>query len=217
MCIAFMDRIAYFENISKVESPLLLLKESLDDLFKKRESDGDESLKAFLSFASQLESFNTDPAKTRAAFIRLQCQGINTEDLFNEYAESWGIPKFQEDLVTENDFKNGFLWTFRDHTTSWVEDEEARNWFYNNIEGRFARRYEYYSYDKGQEELLLIESGEFKNILYSIINKHQDYSPLISPVFSKAELETFFKEYDESVYGFEKERLFGIVKQNLNW
>ena len=212
-----MDRASYFENISKVESPLLLLKESFDDLLKARESDSDESLNAFLSFAGKLETFNTDPAKTRAAFIRLQCQGINTEDLFIEYAESWGIPKFQEGLVTIDDFKNGFLWTFRDHTTSWCEDEEARTWFYNNIEGRFARRYEYYSYDKGQEELLLIESGEFKQMLSSIINKHQDYTALISPVFSKAELESFYSKYDETIYGFEKKELISIIRQNRNW
>ena len=212
-----MDRTTYFEKISKVQSPLLLLPDSHDALYKARESDDEISLNIYLSFASELEAFNTDPAKTRAAFIRLQCQGINTEDLFNEYAESWGVPIFQEGLVTADDFKNGFLWTFRDHTTSWCEDEDARTWFYNNIEGRFARRYEYYSYDKGQEELLLIESGDFKQILGSIINKHQDYSALISPVFSKAELESFYAEYDETIYGFEKKELINIIKQNQNW
>ena len=63
----------------------------------------------------------------------------------------------------------------------------------------------------------MIESGEFKQILNSIINKHQDYTALISPVFSKAELESFYAEYDETIYGFEKKELINIIKQNKNW
>ena len=212
-----MDREAYFKSISNNQSPLLLLQDDFSVLLKAREEQEENFIEVYLAFADKLEKFPSDAAKTRAAFIKLQCKGTDTEDLYNEYSESWGIPKFEDDLVAHSDFKNGFLWTFRDHSSTWNEDEEARNWFYNHIEGRFVRRYEFYSGDTGPEELLLIESGEYKHILRSIVKKHEDYSPLISPVFSKSELEDFYIEHDPEMYGSDTKQILQIIQQNPNW
>lgn len=209
-----MERSSYFEYIKLNQSPLLQVSNELDNVF---EATANNEIEELLSFANLLSDLGTVSAKARAAFIRLQIGGIDTEDLFEEYRESWGIPKFEEELVTINDFKNGFLWTFRDHTTSWSEDIEAREWFYTNIEARFARRYEFWSCDRGPEEMILLESGDYKYILFSIINKHGDYSPFISPVFSHNELRLFYDNYKEDGNGFYKESLFEIMKQNINW
>jgi hypothetical protein len=209
-----MERTSYFENIKLNQSPLLSLSDALDQIF---EATANNEIEELLSFANELSNLGTPSAKARAAFIRLQIRGIDTEDLFEEYRESWGIPKFDQDLITIDDFKNGFLWTFRDHTGSWSEDVEAREWFYTNIEARFARRYEFWSSDRGSEEMILLESGDYKNILYSIVNKHGDYSPFISPVFSHEELRIFYDNYEEDGDGFFKESLFEIMKQNINW
>jgi len=209
-----MGRTSYFENIKLNQSPLLQVCNSLEIIF---DATANNEIEELLSFANQLSDLGTTSARARAAFIRLQIGGIDTVDLFEEYRESWGIPKFHEDLVTIDDFKNGFLWTFRDHTTSWGEDVEAREWFFTNIEARFARRYEFWSCDRGPEEMILLESGDYKNILVSIVNKHGDYSPFISPVFSHEELRLFYDNYDEDGDGFYKESLFEIMKQNINW
>lgn len=209
-----MERISYFENIKLIASPLLQLPGELDNVMNATSRD---SLEVLLAFADQLSILNTTSANARASFIRLQCKGLNTEDLFEEYRESWGIPKFDEDLVNVDDFKNGFLWTFRDHTTSWTEDVEARHWFYTNIEARFARRYEFWSCDHGPEEMILMESGDYKSILWSIINKHADYTPFISPVFSQVELKSFYNKFDEKEYDFDKDSLLEIMEQNINW
>ena len=119
-----MNRILYFEKLRQKESPLMLLNENLEDLIEAAASNNKEYL---LSFAERLSQVEEPSARARAAFIRLQCNGIDTEDLFDAYREGWGIPKFEDDLVSFQDFRNGFLWTFRDHTSSWNEDHEARD------------------------------------------------------------------------------------------
>ncbi len=205
---------SYFENIKLNPSPLSLVSRDLDDIMEAAANNQTDEL---LAFAKRVADLGTESSKARAAFIRLQIAGINTEDLFEEYRESWGIPKFEDDLLSIKDFKNGFLWTFRDHTTSWTDDVEAREWFYTHIEARFARRYEYWSLDHEREHMILLESGDYKNILYSIVNKHADYSPLVSPVFSHEELRIFFDNHDEDADGFFKEDLLEIMKQNINW
>jgi len=169
-----------------------------------------------LLYANLLSDLGTAPARARAAFIRFQIGGIDAEDIFEEYRESWGIPIFQEDLVNFRDFRNGFLWTFRDHTTSWGEDNEARNWFYTNIEARFVRKYEFWSCDHGPEEIVFRKSGDFKSILISLI-KDEDFSAFISPVFTREELKSFYDNYDEDITGFDKESLLEIIERNENW
>ena len=71
--------------------------------------------------------------------------------------------------------------------------------------------------DHDREHMILLESGDYKNILYAIVNTHADYSPLISPVFSHEELRIFFDNYDEDADGFFKEDLLEIMKQNIHW
>ncbi len=209
-----MNRISYFENIRSNETPLSQVNYGLERIFEATANNNTELL---LSFADLLTDLNTNSAKARASFIRLQVKGINTEDLFEEYRESWGIPKFEDNLVTVDDFKNGFLWTFRDHSTSWSEENEARNWFYTSLEARFARRYEFWACDRGPEEMLLLESGAYKNILNAIIHKHEDYTPFISPVFSHAELRSYYNKFDEDEHELDKEALLEIMEGNKNW
>jgi hypothetical protein len=209
-----MERISYFENIRLVASPLLFLPGEIDTLIP---AVANQSIEPLMAFADRLAAIGSTPATTRAAFIQLQCKGINTEDLFETYCESWGIPRFEDNLVSVDDFTNGFLFTFRDHTSSWSEDEEAREWFYTHPEARFARRYEFWGNDNGPEEMVLMESGDYKNLLWAMVKKHADYSPFISPVFSKEDLRAFFADFDEYEYDFDKSSLLRIMTQNPNW
>jgi len=56
-----------------------------------------------------------------------------------------------------------------------------------------------------------------QHILWSIINKHADYTPFISPVFSQIELKSFHNKFDEEEYDFDKDSLLEIMEQNINW
>ena len=208
-----MKRVGYFENIGKNISPLLQIPVSLEEIMDATANDRVGDL---LAYASRLSDLGTASAKARAAFIRFQIAGIDAEDIFEEYRESWGIPVFQDDLVSIGDFRNGFLWTFRDHSTSWSEDVEARNWFYTNTEARFARRYEFWACDHGPEEIVFRKRGDYKSILLSIV-EDADFGPFISPVFSRTELRTFYENFDEDQYGFEKDSLLEIMERNENW
>ena len=207
------DRQKYFDSINSNQSPILQFANRLDQLLDAVENDSMEDL---LFYASYLESSGAESIKARGTLIRLQCQGLEAEDLFEAYRESWGIPKFQEDLLTASDFRNGFLWTFRDHTSSWGEDQEARDWFYTNMEARFVRKYEFWSADRGSEEVLFGKSGKYKEILSSLIQE-AEFGPLISPVFTKKELQSFIDLHDEDDLGIQKEVLVEIIEQNINW
>ena len=207
------DRKKYFDHINANHSPILQFTDRFDQLLKAAESHSIEDL---LFYASYLEFSDMDSVKARGTLIRLQCQGLEAEDLFEAYRESWGIPKFQEDLLTASDFRNGFLWTFRDHTTSWAEDQEARDWFYTNIEARFIQKYEFWSVDRGPEEVLFRKSGKYKEILSDLI-RETEYGPLVSPVFTKEELQSFIEQHDEDDLGIDKEVLIEIIEQNINW
>jgi len=79
-----------------------------------------ESSELRLELARRLEALETEASRSRAAFIRNQ-----DSDNFNANQESWGIPNFSEELVEIEDFKNGFLWRFRAHTTSWGHNQYA--------------------------------------------------------------------------------------------
>jgi hypothetical protein len=207
------DRKQYFDSINSNHSPILQFTDRFDQLLKASESNSIEDL---LFYASYLESSDTDSVKARGTLIRLQCQGLEAEDLFEAYRESWGIPIFQENLLTVSDFKNGFLWKFRDHTGSWSEDQEARDWFYTSIEARFVQKYEFWSDDRGSEEMLFWKSGKYKEILSALILE-ADFGPLISPVFTKEELQSFIDRHDEDDLGIQKEALTDIIEQNINW
>ena len=207
------DRKKYFDSINSNHSPILQFADRFDQLLKDTESNSMEHL---LLYASHLESSNVESIKARGTLIRLQCKGLEAEDLFEAYRESWGIPIFHENLLTVSDFKNGFLWKFRDHTSSWSEDQEAREWFYTNIEARFVRKYEFWSTDRGSEEVLFRKSGKYKEILSALIQE-AEFGPLISPVFTKEELQSFIDLHDEDDLGIQKEVLTDIIQQNINW
>jgi hypothetical protein len=212
-----MDRAAYFEEINSVTSPLVLLPDKLDTVINARTNDITESITDYLDFADQLSQFDSDAAKTRASFIRMQCDSIDTEDFFEQHRENWGIPKFKEDLITVGDFKNGFLYTFRDHSTSWCEDVEARDWFFNNVEARFVRQYQFWACDNGQDEILLSTSGDYKSIMWTIVKEYQNYSGLTSAIFTKQDLESFYKNFDEEKGDYNKEDLLKMIEENPNW
>jgi len=207
------DRKKYFDHINANQSPILQFTDRFDQLLKAVKSNSIEDL---LFYAGYLESSDTDSVKARGTLIRLQCQGLEAEDLFEAYRESWGIPIFHENLLTVSDFKNGFLWKFRDHTSSWGEDQEAREWFYTNIEARFVRNYEFWSDDRGSEEMMFGKYGMYKEILSALIQE-AEFGPLISPVFTKEELQSFIDQHDEDDLGIQKEALRDIIEQNINW
>lgn len=152
------------------------------------------SVDAYLKFADQLEATHRYNYISRANFIREQCKGLDGKHLFDKYREDWGIWNFSEELVTVDDFRNGFLWRFRDHTTSWNDNQKAKTWFLTSGEGLFIRRYEFWTCDSGKDECIEVREGSFKEILLSLL-KEGDYEVLTSPVFSRSELEAYIKNY----------------------
>jgi hypothetical protein len=212
-----MDRRSYFEKINSIKSPLLLVSDQLDKLIISRTNGLNENLHTYLDFADELTRQPNESARTRAEFIKLQCNQKDSEQFFEQHCESWGIPIFDEGLITVDDFNNGFLWTFRDHSTSWCEDGEARNWFFNSIEARFVRHYQFWACDKGPDEILLSTSGDYKSILWTIVKDYQDYSALTSPVFTKQELSNFYKTIDEKTGDYDKEVILEMLEENPNW
>lgn len=212
-----MDRASYFSESNSVTSPLLFLPDQLETVIKVRTNDLKEPVDVYLEFAERLSQRNSAAAKTRALLIRMQCKGIDTEKFFEQHRESWGIPKFDEDLLTVDDFKNGFLFTFRDHSTSWCEDGEARKWFFKNVEARFVRHHQFWACDNGPEEILLSASGDYKSIMWTIVKDYQDYSALTSPVFTKQDLQDFYNHFDEEKGDYYKEDLLEMIEENPNW
>ena len=138
-----------------------------------------ESNELRLKFAHRLEALETEASKSRAAFIRNQ-----DAENFNANREAWGIPNFSEELVTFDDFQNGFLWRFRAHTTSWGANQHADEWFYTSLEARSVTRYEFWDCDEGPEKADVVFTGTYKTILQQLLADHV-HEVLISPVFSK--------------------------------
>ena len=100
-----------------------------------RTNDLSEPLDLYLKVANELEATLRLEYLARAKFIREQCKGDNGKELFDKYREEWNINNFDEDILTVDDFKRGFLWKFRDHTTSWSDNQKAKTWFLNSPEG----------------------------------------------------------------------------------
>ncbi len=211
-----MGRQEYFDKIKAIHSPLLLLGNSLD-IFLNSLSDNEPTIESCIHIAKQLQTFDNNAAQTRAEFILKQCNGNISEDFFFEHCESWGIPKFEEELLLASDFKNGFLHTFRDHSTSWSEDQEAREWFYNHVECRFIKNYEFWACDNGPDEIILKENGNYKAMLWTLVKNHQDYYALVSPEFSFGELQKYAESFNEEDEAIEKEELLEILSNNPNW
>lgn len=157
---------------------------SLAALLPRRTLELDEPLALYEAVIRDLREL----APARAEFIERQCAGEVADDLFDRYAEAWGIPTFEEDLVSASDFRRGFLYVFRDHTDSWSENLLARHWFYTSPEAQFARRYELWSAEEGEEEERVdLREGDYRSIVHGLFEEGEEYAALVSPAFGAAE------------------------------
>ncbi|WP_046246183.1 hypothetical protein [Hymenobacter terrenus] len=165
-----------------------------------------------LELARRLEVLNTDAAKSRAAFIRSQDAGS-----FSANRKAWGIPEFPEELVTVDDFNDGFLWRFRAHTTSWGHNQQADEWFYTSLEARSVTRYEFWECDEGPEKLGFVFVVDYKSILQQLLADHV-YEVLISPAFSKEELTQYIARFSEHEEDYSLEEVIeDYISQNPNY
>jgi hypothetical protein len=96
----------------------------LEKLIQSRTLELTEDKELYLEIADKLEKTSDKDLVKRAEFIHRQCNGDTADKFFYDNRESWGILNFNEDLVTADDFKRGFLHKFRDHTTSWSYNQE---------------------------------------------------------------------------------------------
>lgn len=211
-----MSRENYFLEIYHNPSPLLLHPEDADLLIQIRSSDLCDNLDLYRSYANLLKQHHSEAAQTRAGFILRQTEGDVSQDFFLDHCEKWGIPIFSEGLLTAADFKNGFLWTFRDHSTSFGEDQEALHWFYTHKEAQFIMHYQFWDWSNDDKKIVDDHSGNYSSIIHLLVQQQQ-YEALISPVFSKAELSSFIFSYDETKEGLPIEDILEIIGDNPNW
>lgn len=157
---------------------------ALQAILAARTAALDEPLHLYAAAARALRPV----APARADFIDAQCGGEVAEDLFDIYREAWDVPTFDEGLVCAADFRRGFLWTFRDHTSSWSQDALARRWFFTSPEAQFARRLELWNADAGEEELTYAREGDYGELVRAIFGDGEgDLVALVSAAFSAAE------------------------------
>jgi len=167
--------------------------------------------------ATQLEAIDSDSAKSRAEFIRRQLDGEESKELFDTWREQWGIPCFQEGLVNASDFQGGFMWRFRDHTTSWSENQYAQEWFLVSTEAQTITRYEFWSCDDGPDECIEVVTGSYKQILEELLEAGV-HEVLISPVFTTQELAEFMHAYAEDENDFTLEEIVeDYISRNPNF
>ena len=165
-----------------------------------------------LELAQRLENLETEASKSRAAFIRNQ----NAEN-FNANREAWGVPNFSEELVVIGDFKNGFLWRFRAHTTSWSDNQHADEWFYTSLEARSVTRYEFWDCDEGPEKADIVFTGTYKALLQQLLTDHV-HEVLISPAFSTNELAEYIENFSENEEDYLLEDVIkGYISRNPNY
>ena len=192
-----------------VKQPSILA--SVVDSPTELENVGDSS-ELRLELAQRLEALETEASKSRAAFIWNQ----NTEN-FNANREAWGVPNFSEELVEIDDFKSGFLWRFRAHTTSWGDNQHADEWFYTSLEARSATRYEFWNCDEGPEKIDFVVSGNYKSILQQLLEEHV-YEVLVSPSFSKEELAEYIDNFSEDDEDYSLDEVIeDYISQNPNF
>lgn len=186
-------------------------------LASRRTADFNEPAALYLEIADRLEAINSEPAISRAAFIRRQIAGEDANDLFDEWHEQWGVPSFTENILAAEDFKRGFLWRFRDHTTSWNDNQAAKKWFLTSPEALFVRRYEFWTCDNGFDECIEVREGSYKEILSSLLNDG-DYEVLSSPAFSNIELDRFIAAYQSADGDYTiKEIIKDYIEENPNY
>ena len=178
----------------------------LDILIQSRTVEMTEDVHLYLLIADELEKTNQLELINRAEFVRRQCNGEVADEIFEANREAWGIPKFREGLLKADDFKRGFLHKFRDHTTSWSDNQKAKEWFLNSDESRFVQIYELWTCDNGLDEILMTKTGDYKTILNSLL-ADTDYEVLTSPAFNKEELENFIRTHQPGEGDFPMEEL----------
>lgn len=196
---------------------LLLSVERTKALAAARTNDLSEAIEPYINMAAALEATSWHDCTSRAAFIREQRKGGDGKAIFDKCREDWDIWHFHEEILTAADFKRGFLWCFRDHTTSWTDNQKAKGWFLASPEAWFVRRYELWSCDKGFDECIDTREGSYKEILASLL-KDGDYDVLSSPAFSKEELDDFIKNYKPENGDFDiAEIIEDYIEQNPNY
>ena len=175
-------------------------------------NDISESSELQLEISRRLRALKTDASQARATFILKQ-----NEAVFNANREIWGVPSFGEDLVTLGDFKDGFLWRFRAHTTSWAHNQLADEWFYTSLEARSVTRYEFWDCDDGPDKVNFVLTGNYKSILQELLDDHV-HEVLISPAFSSEELCEYIDNFseDEEDYALE-EVIEDYISRNPNY
>lgn len=197
---------------------------SIDELIKKpsilarviksqSELDNIASSSALrLEISQRLAALETEDSQTRAAFILKQ-----DEDNFKTNREAWGIPNFDEDLITLEDFKDGFLWRFRAHTTSWNHNQYADEWFYTSLEARSITRYEFWDCDEGPEKADIVMISDYKSILKKLLVDYV-YEVLISPAFSNQELSEYIHNFCENEEDYSLEDVIDdYISRNPNF
>jgi hypothetical protein len=186
-------------------------------LASTRTTNLSEPLDIYLKIINELEAINNPNNISRAKFITAQINGNRGKEIFDANREEWGINNFKEDILAVDDFKRGFLWCFRDHTTSWSDNQKAKTWFLNSKEALFVRRYEFWTCDNGFDECIDVREGGYKEILLSLL-KDGDYEVLSSPVFSKKELTDFIKTYNPLNGDFTIEEIIeDYIESNPNY
>ncbi len=186
-------------------------------LASMRTIDLSEPLDMYFKIADELQSTNRHNYISRASFIRQQLSGKDGKEIFDKFREDWDIWDFDGKILTAEDFKRGFLWRFRDHTTSWHDNQKAKTWFLTSPEGLFVRRYEFWTCDKGFDECIEVREGSYKEILLSLL-KDGDYEVLCSPAFSKGELTNFIETYQPQNGDYDIEEIIeDYIEANPNY
>ncbi|WBO83591.1 hypothetical protein [Hymenobacter yonginensis] len=206
------DRQQYFESLLSSQ-PIIAEAIQYDEHLTHLTVSSDKGL----VLAERLEAMASEVAKSRAEFIRQQIGGSVAEELFETWREKWGVPLFQEKLVDVSDFRNGFMWRFRDHTTSWSENQQAQEWFLTSLEARTVTCYELWSCDEGPDQCMEELTGSYRQILEELLAA-DIYEVLISPVFTTAELSTFIEEFDKDEHDFTLEEIIeDYISRNPNF
>jgi len=189
----------------------------LELLASSRTIDLSEPTNLYFKVAEELQLTNRLGYVSRANFILEQLTDKDGRDIFDKFREDWGIWNFAENILTVDDFKRGFLWRFRDHTTSWRDNQLAKIWFLTSSEALFVRRYEFWTCDNGFDECIEVREGSYKEILLALL-KDGDYEVLCSPVFSKSELTDFIKTYQPQDGDFEIDEIIeDHIEANPNY
>ncbi|RYY65851.1 MAG: hypothetical protein EOO12_05875 [Chitinophagaceae bacterium] len=148
---------------------------SYASLLAARVADGSESTDLYGQVAAELEKGSGHADKSRASFIRDQCAGFDGKAIFQKYAGRWGIPAFRDGLVSLADFRRGFLYRFRDHSNDWPDAAAARDWFLQSPEAKTARRYEYWSKERGFAECVQVVEGSYEELVRALKAQGADH------------------------------------------